>query len=326
VGTQPGGATFSRAGLRGRLAEYVSAERSGRVRLNSAAGAGSPNLTPMQKIETIAAMREAAATLRQSGRRVAFIPTLGALHAGHVSLIRLARERGEAVVVSAFVNPLQFGANEDLAKYPRSPEADAALCEREGVDVLFTPAAAEMFPKNFSTMVAEERVSKPLCGISRPALFRGVLTCWLKLLHVVQPDTLVMGEKDPQQVAVVRKALADLSLPVTVVTGPTVRDADGMAVSARNLYLTPSQREEALAVNRALYRAKEMVEGGVRSADRVVAEATHIIGQKRRLRIIYIAVVNRDTMEAMREVVPGQCLMAVAYWVDEVRLTDNISL
>lgn len=280
----------------------------------------------MQKIDTIAAMREAAAALRAGGRRVAFIPTLGALHAGHASLIQLARKRGDAVVLSVFVNPLQFGANEDLAKYPRSPGADAALCEREGVDVLFTPTVEEMFPKNFSTTITEDRVSKPLCGIARPALFRGVLTCWLKLLHIVQPHTLVMGEKDPQQIAVVRKALADLSLPIEVITAPTVRDADGLALSARNSYLMPLQREEALAVNRALRRAKEMVDSGVRSADRVVAEATHIIGQKRRLRVIYIAVVNRDTMDAMREVVPGQCLMAVAFWVDEVRLTDNLPL
>lgn len=280
----------------------------------------------MQKIDTIAAMREAAAGLRANGRRIALIPTLGALHAGHASLIRLARERGEEVVLSAFVNPLQFGASEDFGKYPRSPAADAALAEREGVAVLFTPTAEEMFPKHFSTAVAEDRVSKPLCGISRPALFRGVLTCWLKLLHIVQPQVLVMGEKDPQQVAVVRKMLADLSLPVEIATGSTVRDADGLALSARNAYLMPTQREEALAVHQALSRAREMVATGIRSADRIVAEATHIIGQRRRLRIIYIAVVNRDTMEAMREVVPGQCLMAVAFWVDEVRLTDNISL
>jgi pantoate--beta-alanine ligase len=280
----------------------------------------------MKKIDSLAAMQEEAARMRADGRPVALLPTLGSLHAGHASLIRLARERGCAVVVSAFVNPLQFGANEDFAKYPRNPAADAAFAEREGVEVLFQPTAEEMFPRNFSTLVSEDRVSKPLCGVSRPALFRGVLTCWLKLLHLVQPQVLVMGEKDPQQIAVVRKALADLALPVEVLVGPTVRDADGLAVSARNAYLMPSQREEALVVHSALVRSREMVEGGVRSADRVVAEATHIIGQKRRLRVIYIAVVHRDTMEPLREVVPGSCLMAVAYWVDEVRLTDNIAL
>ncbi|MDP1579496.1 MAG: pantoate--beta-alanine ligase [Candidatus Didemnitutus sp.] len=280
----------------------------------------------MQKIDSIAAMRAAATELTKSGQRVALLPTLGALHAGHASLIRLARARGDAVVVSAFVNPLQFGASEDFARYPRHEAADVAWCEREGVAVLFTPTAEEMFPKHFSTSVAEERVSKPLCGVSRPALFRGVLTCWLKLLHIVQPTVLVMGEKDLQQIAVVQKALEDLSLPMAILTGPTVREADGMAVSARNSYLTPVQREEALVVYQALKRAKEMVAGGVRSPDRVMAEATHIIGEKRRVRAIYIGVVDRQTMEAVREVTPGQSWMAVAFWVDEVRLTDNIML
>lgn len=280
----------------------------------------------MKKIDTIAAMQAEAAQLAAGGRPVALIPTQGALHAGHASLIRLARERGCAVVVSAFVNPLQFGASEDLAKYPRNPAGDALLAEREGVDVIFQPSAEEMFPRNFSTAVSEERVSKPLCGVSRPALFRGVLTCWLKLLHIVRPQMLVMGEKDAQQIAVVRKALEDLSLPVEIIAAPTVRDADGLAVSARNAYLTPTQREEALAVHQALVRAKEMVASGVRSADRVVAEATQIISQKRRLRIIYINVVHRDTMEALREITPGSCLMAMAYWVDGVRLTDNLAL
>lgn len=280
----------------------------------------------MQKIETVTAMRTAAKELRAAGGKVALLPTLGALHAGHVSLIRLAREQGCTVVVSVFVNPLQFGASEDLAKYPRNLAADAALAEREGAAVLFAPTAEEFFPRSFSTTLIEDRVSKPLCGVARPALFKGVLTCWLKLLHIVQPQVLVMGEKDVQQIAVVRKALADVSLDVEILTGPTVREADGLAVSARNAYLTPVQRDEALAVNRALRRAREMVEGGVRSSDRVVAEATHIIAEKRRLRVIYISVVHRDTMEAVREVVPGQCLMAVAFWVDEVRLTDNIPL
>ncbi len=280
----------------------------------------------MQKIETIGAMQEAADGLRRDGRRLALTPTMGALHAGHASLISLAREKGATVIVSVFVNPLQFGPSEDLARYPRTPAADASFCEREGVDVLFTPAADEMFPRGFSTHVQEDAVSKPLCGVARPALFRGVLTCWLKLVNVVRPDLLVMGEKDAQQVAVVSKAAADLLLPVEILTGPVVRDADGLAVSARNNYLTPTQREEALAVFGALRRAKEMVESGVRSADRLVAEVTHLIASKRRLRVIYISVVDRLTMEQLREITPGQCLLALSYWVDEVRLTDNMPL
>ena len=280
----------------------------------------------MQKIDKIGAMQEAAAALRQAGRRIAFVPTLGALHAGHASLIRLARENGAAVVVSAFVNPLQFGPSEDLAKYPRTPSADALLCEKEGVEVLFTPAVEEMFPRGFSTQLHEDAVSKPLCGVARPALFRGVLTCWLKFFNIVRPDVVLMGEKDPQLVAVVRKAVADLLLPVEVMTGPAVRDADGLAVSARNSYLTPTQREEALAVYVALRRAREMVESGVKSTDRLVAEVTHLIAAKHRLRVIYISVVDRQSMEQLREVGPGNCLMAISFWVDEVRLTDNMPL
>lgn len=280
----------------------------------------------MQKIETVTAMREGAALLRSSGRKIAFLPTLGALHAGHASLIRLAKESGAAVVVSAFVNPLQFGPSEDLAKYPRSSAADVLLAEKEGVEVLFTPTVEEMFPKGFSTLVLEEAVSKPLCGVARPVLFRGTLTCWLKLFYIVQPDILVLGEKDLQLVAVIKKVAADLLLPFKILTGPVVRDADGMTASARNNYLTQSQRLEALAVVAALRKAKEMVDTGVRSTDRLVAEATHIITAKRRLRVIYISVVDPRTMEPVREVVPGECLMAISYWVDEVRLTDNMPL
>lgn len=280
----------------------------------------------MQQHDKISAMQEAIRALKAAGRRIAYVPTMGALHAGHASLIRLAREKADAVVVSVFVNPLQFGPSEDFAKYPRTPSADAQLCEKEKVDLLFTPSAEEMFPRGFSTHLHEEAVSKPLCGIVRPALFRGVLTGWLKLFNIVRPDVLVMGEKDAQQVAVVRKAAADLLLPIEIVTGPVVRDADGLAVSARNRYLTPTQREEALAVFAALRKAKEMVDSGVKSADRLVAEVTHLIAAKRRLRVIYISVVDRNTMEQLREISPGQCLLAISYWVDEVRLTDNMTL
>jgi len=280
----------------------------------------------MQKIEKIDAMREAAGALRQGGRRLALVPTLGALHAGHASLIRLAQTKADAVVVSTFVNPLQFGPSEDLSRYPRTAAPDAALCEQEKVEVLFAPTAEEMFPRGFSTLLQEDAVSKPLCGVARPALFRGVLTCWLKLFNIVQPAVVVLGEKDAQQVAVVRKVAADLLLPLEIVSGPTVRDADGLAVSARNRYLTPNQREEALAVFSALRKAKEMVEAGIKSPDRLVAEVTHLIAAKRRLRMIYIAVVDRHTMEPLREVVPGQCLLAISFWVDEVRLTDNMPL
>jgi pantoate--beta-alanine ligase len=280
----------------------------------------------MQKIDNIAEMHAFAREARVAGKRIAFLPTLGALHAGHANLIRLSRLQADVVVVSVFVNPLQFGPSEDFIKYPRPLAGDTMLCEREGADVLFTPTAEEMFPRGFSTYLSEDAISKPLCGLARPALFRGVLTCWLKLFNIVQPHVVMMGEKDPQQIAVVRKAVSDLLLPVEVVTGPIVRDVDGLAVSARNTYLTPSQRDDALSVHSALARAKEMVDAGVKSADRLVAEVTHLVSAKRRLRIIYISVVDRNSMEMLREVAPGNCFMAISYWVDEVKLTDNMPL
>lgn len=280
----------------------------------------------MQKIESISAMLTAAEEWQANGKRVAWVPTSGALHAGHASLIRRAREAADIVVVSVFLNPLQFGPSEDFAKYPRNLAGDVAFAEREGADVVFAPTADEMFPKGFSSHVAEDAVSKPLCGITRPQFFRGVLTCWLKLYHILRPGILLMGEKEAQLVAVVQKFAADLLLPVEIIVMPMVRDADGLPVSARNAYLTPTQREEALVVYRAILTAKEMVDGGVKSADRLVAEVTHILAEKRRLRVIYISIVDRSTMELLREISPGQCLMAIAYWVDEVRLTDNFQL
>jgi pantoate--beta-alanine ligase len=280
----------------------------------------------MQRIEAVSEMRAAADALRQTGRRVALVPTMGALHAGHASLLKLARGRADAVVVSAFVNPLQFGPNEDATRYPRDDTADRTVCEEAGVDVLFTPTAAEMYPRGFSTHLTEEVISRPLEGQSRTALFRGVLTVTLKLLNIIRPELLVLGERDAQQVAVVRKALADLAAPVEIVTGPTVRDPDGMACSTRNRLLTPVQRTEGLVIWQAFCKAREMVGQGVRSTDRVVAEATHIMAQRRRVRVIYISIVDRTTFEVMREIVPGQSLLAVAVWVDEMRLTDSLPL
>jgi pantoate--beta-alanine ligase len=183
-----------------------------------------------------------------------------------------------------------------------------------------------MYPKGFSTYVVEESVGKPMEGISRPTHFRGVTTVVLKLLNIVSPDLLVLGQKDAQQVAVVRKMLQDLSVPVELVVGETVREADGLAMSSRNRYLTPTQRQDAATLNRALLRARDMVKAGELRADRLVAEATHLLSQQRRIRIIYVAVADRDTMEPMREVVPGRSLIALAAWVDEVRLIDNLVL
>lgn len=280
----------------------------------------------MQKITTVSEMQALAADLRAQGKKIGLVPTMGALHAGHISLVKLALEKADVVVVSIFVNPAQFGPNEDFNKYPREPERDLAQCENAGAHIVFAPAPEEMYPKGFSTYVNEERVARPLEGASRPAHFRGVTTVVAKLFNIVNPALVVFGQKDAQQIAVVTRMAADLNFPAQIITAPTVREEGGLAMSSRNRYLTPTQRQEALAISAALAFAKTMVERGEYRADRLVAEVTHILAQQRRIRIIYAAMVDRHTMEAMREAEPGRSLLAIAAWVDEVRLIDNIVL
>ena len=280
----------------------------------------------MQIIEIVQEMRTLAAEFQKAGRTVALVQTSGALHAGHAALIATARSKAPVVIVSLFANPLAFGPSENFARYPRCPDADLKLCEELKVDVVFCPTVEEMYPRGFSTYVAEEAVSKPLCGVSRPTHFRGVTTGIAKLLNIVRPDYLVMGQRDAQQCAVVRKMIADLCFGTEVVVAPIVRDAEGMAIAVRNHDLTARQRQEGLAIHASLQRAQEMVTQGVRSPDRIIAEATFLLGQRRMVRVIYVAIVDPNTMEPMREIVPGRTLLAIAAWIDEVRVIDNIVL
>jgi pantoate--beta-alanine ligase len=280
----------------------------------------------MQVIASIFDMQSTAEDLRSKDRLIGLVPTMGALHEGHLSLIRLAKERADTIIVSIFVNPAQFGANEDFASYHRDLPRDVELCEKAGADLVFAPTAEEIYPKGYSTYVTEESISKTLCGISRPSHFRGVTTIVAKLFNIIRPDLAVFGQKDAQQVAVIKKMVNDLHFCVDIVVAPTVREPDGLAMSSRNRNLTATQRTEALAISQALHKAKEMVDGGVYNADRLIAEATHHMGERRRVRVIYTSIVDRGTMEAVREVLPGKAMMAIAAWVDEVRLIDNILL
>jgi pantoate--beta-alanine ligase len=280
----------------------------------------------MLKITSVQEMQQVAETYRSKGQIICLVPTMGALHEGHLSLIRKAREVGEVVVVSIFVNPTQFGPNEDYLKYPRELERDLELCERAGVDAVFAPPVEEMYPKGYSTYVTEEFVAKPLEGMSRPTHFRGVTTVVAKLFNIVRPHRAVFGQKDAQQAAVLRKMVQDLHFTVEIVLADTLREAEGLAMSSRNRYLSNNQRLEALSIYEALKYAQDMVAKGERRPDRLIAEATHILSQHRRVRVIYIAVVDRDTMEPMREVILGRSLLAIAAWVDEVRLIDNVIL
>jgi pantoate--beta-alanine ligase len=280
----------------------------------------------MKKIVSVAEMRSLAAQLKTDGKTIALVSTQGALHAGQEALIKAAAARADVVVVSIFVNALQFPPNEITANYPRSFEADLESCDRSGAHVVFAPPAEEIYPKGFSSYVTEDVTSRLLCGPSRPTHFRGVTTLMAKLFNIVRPDYAFFGQKAVQRAAVVRKMAADLHFGIEVVVVPTVREPDGLAAGVRNRELTTNQRQDALAIYGALCRVKEMVDAGVRSPDRLIAEATHLMSQRRRLRIIYIAIVDPTTMETMREVVPGQSMLAIAAWVDEVRLIDNAVL
>ena len=280
----------------------------------------------MQTIQSINEMQSHAISLRSGGRLIGLVPTMGCLHEGHLSLIDIAKERADKVIVSIFVNPTQFGPNEDFNTYPRVLQDDLDKCRERGVDIVFHPNIDAIYPAGYSTYVTEEVVSSDLCGISRPHHFRGVTTVCLKLFNITRPDIAVFGQKDAQQCAVIKKMVADLNLPLEVVVGPTLRDPDGLATSSRNRYLTPGQREDALTIPRALSEGKQLVEQGVRSVDRVVAEITHHLTQCRRIRVIYVQMIDRETMQPAREVVPGKHLVAVAAWVDQTRLIDNVLL
>lgn len=280
----------------------------------------------MQTFQTVSEMKQAAAAWRAAGQTVALVPTMASLHTGQEAVIRAAAQKADVTVVSAFVNPLQFAPNELMVNYPRSPEADVQLCAAAGAAAMFVPTVETMYPPGYSTYVTEEALSKSLCGLSRPNHFRGVTTMVAKLLNIVRPHYLFFGQKTAQRAAVARKLVKDLCFDTEIVVVPTVRETDGLAAGIPNPGFTPSQRQEALAINQALQKVQEMSAAGVRNPDRLIAEATHILGQRRRVRVIYVAVVDRESMEPMREVVPGRSLIAISAWIDEVRLIDNALL
>jgi len=282
----------------------------------------------MQTIQSVNEMQSHAIALRSSGEKIALVPTMGCLHEGHISLIKIAKERADKVVVSIFVNPAQFEPNEDFEQYPRTLESDLEKCKELGVDVVFNPSVEEIYPDGYSTYVDEEHISAVLCGLSRPRHFRGVTTICLKLFNIIQPDQVIFGQKDAQQCALIRKMVRDLNISTEIVVGETKRESDGLAISSRNRYLTSSQREEALKVSKALMKGKRMVQDdAIRSVDRVVAEIIHHLLSSRRIRVIYVQIVDRMTMEpAGRTIVPGKHIVCVAVWIDQVRIIDNILL
>jgi pantoate--beta-alanine ligase len=277
----------------------------------------------MQVATTITEIRARVREARAAGKTVGFVPTMGALHAGHVSLIKAAGARCDYVVVSLFVNPTQFGPGEDFEKYPRPLDQDLALCEQHGVDAVFAPSRAEMYPRANLTWVTVERVSEPLCGRFRPGHFRGVATVCAKLFNIVGADLAFLGQKDAQQVAVIQRMVADLNLPLEIVVCPTVREPDGLAMSSRNQYLRPQERKEATVIYRALQRSAELIRAGETDAARIADEMRGVLGQVPALRAEYVSIVDAESLEDLTRV-KGRVLVAVAGRLGSTRLIDNI--
>jgi pantoate--beta-alanine ligase len=275
--------------------------------------------------KTINEMRAESRAIRGAGKRLGFVPTMGALHEGHLSLVRAARSSSDLVAASIFVNPTQFAHNEDLAKYPRSFERDRELLQGERVELLFAPSVEEMYPAGAVTWVTVEGLSDKLDGRSRPGHFRGVTTVVAKLFHVVQPDAAFFGQKDAAQVAIIRRMVRDLNLPVEIVVCPIVRAADGLAMSSRNAYLDPDERKRALVLQRSLLRAEHLAETGERNAARLVAAGREEIDKESSVRLDYFEIVNPDTLDPLEDI-SGGGLVAVAAVVGGTRLIDNILL
>lgn len=279
----------------------------------------------MRIVRTVQELRDWSRMARKHDRTVGLVPTMGALHEGHASLLRAARERCQSVAASIFVNPTQFGPNEDFARYPRTFEADCALALREGVDIVFAPTVDELYPDGAETFVEVEGLGDRLDGRSRPGHFRGVATVVSKLFIAAEPDLAFFGQKDAAQVSVLRRMARDLRLATEIVVCPIVREADGLALSSRNAYLTAEQRTQALALSRAVGTAEALVGHGQRDAATLVEAAEAVFGAEPELRVDYIAVVDWATLEPVETAAPGT-LFAVAAWVGETRLIDNTIL
>jgi pantoate--beta-alanine ligase len=274
---------------------------------------------------TIDETRSTAAAAKTAGRTVGLVPTMGALHAGHASLIRAARNEAGFVVVTIFVNPTQFGPNEDLERYPRTFEKDLHLCAAEGTDLVFAPTPAVMYPPGYRTHVEVHGLQEVLCGVTRPTHFRGVATVVLKLFNIIQPDVAYFGQKDAQQARLLQKMVEDLNVPVRMRVLPTVREPDGLALSSRNQYLNPDQRRNATALFHALEQARALVEGGERDARVIEGALRRRIEAAPGARLDYAAVIDYESLQPAGRL-SGKALVALAVYFGDTRLIDNLLL
>ena len=277
----------------------------------------------MKLINTIDQMRAFRTATRHSGKRLSLVPTMGALHEGHLSLVRAAREKSDVVAASIFVNPTQFGPNEDFARYPRNLENDSKMLAREHVDVIFAPSVNDMYPAGAVTWVSVEGMSDRLCGKSRPGHFRGVTTVVAKLFHIIEPDVAFFGQKDAAQVAIIRRMVRDLNMPVQIEVGAIVREPDGLALSSRNAYLGPEERKSALVLHRSLQCAQNLFDSGERESAKLIAASKGEFAKEPAVCLDYFEIVDPDSLEAMSSI-SKRALIAVAAHVGNTRLIDNI--
>lgn len=277
----------------------------------------------MQIVSTIAETRAALAALRADHRCIGLVPTMGALHAGHLSLVTAARSSCEAVVATIFVNPAQFGPNEDFDQYPRTFDADCDALSTAGVDLLFAPSVEEMYPADATTIVEVEKIADRLDGVSRPGHFRGVATVVAKLFLIVAPDKAFFGQKDAAQVANLRRMVRDLHFPLEIVVCPIVREPDGLAMSSRNRYLLPDEREDATVLYQALSRMQEEIAGGLIDSAELIDVGLDVLADEPEVRLDYLKIVDPDNLEDVTDVTEG-ALVAIAAWIGSTRLIDNI--
>jgi pantoate--beta-alanine ligase len=277
----------------------------------------------VEVLRTIREVRERVASRRRAGEVIGFVPTMGALHEGHGSLMDRARRECGCVVASIFVNPIQFNQREDYDRYPRALEADVALAEARGVDIVFAPALEEMYPRPLRAFVDVANLTDHLCGAFRPGHFRGVATVVMKLFQIVQPDRAYFGEKDAQQLAVIRRMVQDLDIPVEIVGVPIVREPSGLALSSRNRHLSAEERVMAAALYRSLRLAESLIAGGARDAKDVARQALEALAREPRIRVEYLEIVDPEEMQPVRTIA-GPVRIAAAVWVGSTRLIDNV--
>jgi len=277
----------------------------------------------MQIIHSVDEMQVLSQQLKEESKSIGLVPTMGYLHEGHLSLVDLVKDKVDCTIVSIFVNPTQFSKGEDLDKYPRNLEHDIELCRERGASFVFVPEVTGMYLDNFSTSIEEQKISTVLCGASRPTHFRGVTLVCAKLFNICQPSIVVLGQKDAQQVVVLKRMIKDLNFPIEVLVGEIFREQDGLAMSSRNSYLTCEQRKDALLLSQSLQVGQDLVNNGFSDSSKIKEAVLSILENGECVQPDYVEIVNRHTMEDEKEIVREQSILVVAAWVDKVRLIDN---